>query len=202
MKKIVLLCALVFAFSAGAGAQSWKNMLGKVNSLNYYAINLEKLMSKIVGVLLPLPFNDVFDYKTEDNVSVGDLVSVSFGNPRQGREHLVGVVWKDGKSSDLSDEKIKPINSKLNYPPLSEEIRKFISFTASYNMSFLGMVLKMVLSVKAVFEDPKLTALYTLSGKTLAEAKIKNDEELIDSEKLVPFYLRLPQAERELKLKK
>ena len=36
----------------------------------------------------------------------------------------------------------------------------------------------------------------------IAEEKIKNGEEPIDSTNLVPFYLRLPQAERELKLKK
>lgn len=32
----------------------------------------------------------------------------------------------------------------------------------------------------------------------LAEDKVKNNEEFIDSAKLVPFYLRVPQAEREL----
>lgn len=159
-------------------------------ALNYDGLNMEKQMTKIVGVLLPLPFNDVFDYKAEDDVSVGDLVSVSFGNPRQGREQLVGVVWKIGKSSDLSDTKIKPINAKLNYPPLSEAMRKFIYFTATYNMAFLGMVLKMVLSVKSVFDDSKLTALYTLSGKTLADAKIKNSDarwRVIDLLKHAPY---------------
>ena len=147
-------------------------------------------MTKIVGILLPLPFNNVFDYKTEDDISVGDLVSVSFGNPRQGREHLVGVVWKEGKSSDLPESKIKPIDSKLTYPPISEAMRKFIAFTASYNMAFLGMVLKMALSVKSVFEDPKLTTLYTLSGKTLTEAKIKNSDarwRVIDLLKHAPY---------------
>lgn len=36
----------------------------------------------------------------------------------------------------------------------------------------------------------------------LAEDKVKNNEEFIDSAKLVPFYLRVPQAERELKVRK
>lgn len=133
-------------------------------------------MTKIVGVLLPLPFNDVFDYKAEDDVAVGDLVAVSFGNPRRGKEELVGVVWKIGKSSHLDESKIKPVKARLDYPPLSEAMRRFISFTAAYNMAFLGLVLKMALSVRAVFEDPKLMLLYTLSGKTLAEAKIKNSD--------------------------
>ena len=34
---------------------------------------------QIVGVLLPLPFNETFDYKAEDDVSLGSLVRVSFG---------------------------------------------------------------------------------------------------------------------------
>lgn len=36
----------------------------------------------------------------------------------------------------------------------------------------------------------------------LVEDKVKNGEETVKSEKLLPFYLRLPQAERELKAKK
>ncbi|MDR1694411.1 MAG: primosomal protein N' [Lactobacillaceae bacterium] len=128
-------------------------------------------MSKIVGVLLPLPFNDVFDYYVEDNIFIGKIVRVKFG-----REELVGVVWKIGKSCNLDDKKIKPVMEVLDYPPLSAELMKFVSWVADYNMAFLGLTLKMVLSVKAVFEDKKTTTLYQLSGKTLAEAKIKNSD--------------------------
>ncbi len=125
----------------------------------------------IVGVLLPLPFNDVFDYKVEDDVVVGEFVRVSFG-----RETLVGVVWKIGKSSKIDEAKIKPVLQRLDFPPLSDELMKFVNFVARYNMAFLGLVLKMVLSVKAVFDDDKMTTLYKLSGKTLAEAKLKNSD--------------------------
>ena len=125
----------------------------------------------IVGVLLPLPFNDVFDYKIEDNPILGELVRVSFG-----REVVVGVVWKLGKSSNLDEDKIKPVMERLNFPPLSSELIKFIDFVANYNMAFKGLVLKMALSVRAVFDDAKMTTLYKLSGKTLAEAKLKNSD--------------------------
>ncbi len=125
----------------------------------------------IVGVLLPLPFNDVFDYKIEDNPVLGELVRVSFG-----REVVVGAVWKLGKSSNLDDAKIKPVIERLNFPSLSPELIKFIDFVANYNMAFKGLVLKMVLSVRAVFDDAKMTTLYKLSGKTLAEAKLKNSD--------------------------
>ena len=127
----------------------------------------------IVGVLLPLPFNDVFDYKVDDaeGINLGDMVRVSFG-----REVLVGVVWKLGKNSNLEDAKIKPILEKIDFPPLSAELMRFVSFVASYNMAFLGLVLKMVLSVKGVFDNLKTSTMYKLSGKTLAEAKLKNSD--------------------------
>lgn len=128
-------------------------------------------MSQIIGVLLPLPFNDVFDYKTEENVPLGSFVRVPFG-----REKQIGVVWKIGRSSKLEENKIKAVSEVLNFPPLSEALRKFVTFVASYNMAFLGLTLKMVMGVKAVFDDNQTMTLYRLSGKTLAEAKLKNSD--------------------------
>ena len=48
----------------------------------------------------------------------------------------------------------------------------------------------MVLSVRQVFDDPKMTVLYELSGKTLAEAKLKNSDarwRVMDFLKFAPF---------------
>lgn len=139
----------------------------------------------IIGVLLPLPFNEPFDYKIEGEAVLGELVRVPFG-----REVHVGVVWKTGKSSNLDESKIKPIMERINFPPLSAELRKFIEFVSGYNMAFAGQVLKMVLSVRQVFDDPKMTVLYELSGKTLAEAKLKNSDarwRVMDFLKFAPF---------------
>lgn len=139
----------------------------------------------IIGVLLPLPFNEPFDYKIEGEAVLGELVRVPFG-----REVHVGVVWKKGKSSNLDESKIKPIMERINFPPLNAELRKFIEFVSGYNMAFAGQVLKMVLSVRQVFDDPKMTVLYELSGKTLAEAKLKNSDarwRVMDFLKFAPF---------------
>ena len=139
----------------------------------------------IIGVLLPLPFNEPFDYKIEGEAVLGELVRVPFG-----REVHVGVVWKKGKSSNLDESKIKPIMERINFPPLSAELRKFIEFVSGYNMAFAGQVLKMVLSVRQVFDDPKMMVLYELSGKTLAEAKLKNSDarwRVMDFLKFAPF---------------
>jgi len=125
----------------------------------------------IIGVLLPLPFNEPFDYKTDEPVMIGSIVRVPWG-----KEQQIGVIWKIGKSSSLPEGKIKYITEVFNFPPLSEQIIKFIKFVADYNMSFLGLVLKMVISVKGVFDDAQTTTFYKLSGKTLAEAKLKNSD--------------------------
>ena len=126
-------------------------------------------MEKIVGVLLPLPFNDVFDYKIPENVAPGQIVRVPFG-----REQQIGVVWKIGKSSNLDNNKIKSVIETFNLPPLQPELMKLVEWTADYNLAYKGLILKMVLCAKGVFEDPKVNILYKLTGKTLAEAKLKN----------------------------
>lgn len=59
-------------------------------------------MSQIIGVLLPLPFNDVFDYKTEENVPLGSFVRVPFG-----REKQIGVVWKSVVRPNWKKTKLK-----------------------------------------------------------------------------------------------
>ena len=46
--------------------------------------------------------------------------------------------------------------------------------------------------------DENISYVHASSICRMAEEKAKNDEELIDSANLVPFYLRVPQAEREL----
>lgn len=128
-------------------------------------------MTTIIGVMLPLPFNEAFDYKTETELPLGTLVRVPWG-----REEQIGIVWHHGKTSQLPDSKIKPIIEKLDFPPLSKSLIQFVKFVAEYNMAFIGMVLKMVLSSKAIFDDAQTETLYTLSGKTLSEAKLKNSD--------------------------
>ena len=128
-------------------------------------------MTTIIGVMLPLPFNEAFDYKAETELPLGTIVRIPWG-----REKQIGVVWHHGKTSQLPDNKIKPIIEKFDFPPLSKALIQFIKFVAEYNMAFIGMVLKMVISSKAIFEDSQTETLYTLSGKTLSEAKLKNSD--------------------------
>lgn len=50
--------------------------------------------------------------------------------------------------------------------------------------------------------DEEIRLIHASNIGFLAEEKLKNGEQTVKSEKLLPFYLRLPQAERELKAKK
>ncbi|MBO4295007.1 MAG: primosomal protein N' [Alphaproteobacteria bacterium] len=141
-------------------------------------------MSKIVGVMLPLPFNDVFDYRASDDVKIGDVVRVPFGKSIE-----IGVVFKSEKISDLDEKKIKNILGVLPYC-LKPSLLKFVEWVAKYNLAYIGLVLKMVLCAKGAFDDPKMHILYKLTGKTLQEAKLKNSDarwHVIDLLKHAPY---------------
>ncbi len=125
----------------------------------------------IVGVLLPLPFDEPFDYCCNEELPLGTLVRVPWG-----KQEIVGAVWRIGGSSDCAPDKIKSVIKKYNFHPLSAEIMEFIRFVAKYNMAPLGMVLKMAISVKQVFDDEPTEMFYELTGKTLTEAKLKNSD--------------------------
>lgn len=114
----------------------------------------------VYGVLLPLPFDDVFDYSADDGLDVGQLVEVSFG-----REDLVGVVWKIGKTADIPPSKIKAINSIIALPKLSHSLLAFIQKTAQYNLAPIGLVLKMVLGLKSNQLPKQKITLYGLNIK-------------------------------------
>ena len=125
----------------------------------------------ILGVLLPLPFDEPFDYSCDENLPLGTIVCVPWG-----KTQITGVVWSHTPSSDCPPQKIKKIIKTYNFPPLSKEIIELIKFVAKYNMAPLGMVLKMVISVKQVFNPEPTETFYLLTGKTLAEAKLKNSD--------------------------
>jgi len=127
-------------------------------------------MSKTVGVMLTLPFSSVFDYKAPDEVKVGDVVRVPFG-----RTSEIGVVFKIGASSDLAENKIKSVSEVFKYR-LKESLIKFVKWAAQYNLAPVGLVLKMVLCAKDAFDEEKKHILWQLTGKTLAEAKLKNSD--------------------------
>lgn len=95
-----------------------------------------------VKVLLPLPAGDGYDYALGDAgpLSPGDFVTVSLG-PREVR----GVVWHDAPDSDVPDEKLKAVLTRIDAPRLSADVMRFVDWVARYTLFPRGVVLRMVM---------------------------------------------------------
>ena len=76
-----------------------------------------------------------------------------------GKRDLKGVVWGVG-SHEVDDKKLKNINGLLDIPPMAEDLRKLIDWTASYTLSPPGAVLRMSMSVPSALEPPKTRTAY------------------------------------------
>ncbi|KKB96755.1 Primosomal protein N' [Candidatus Arcanobacter lacustris] len=122
-------------------------------------------------VILPLDKMPILSYlaDSEMDLAAGDLVLVPFRS-----KQLVGMVYSNDKIPDHIDpKKLKKIISKLDLPSIPPKLIEYITQVASYNMSPLGSVMKMVIPI-----DPMEKYKIKQSG----ELKI-NLLELSDSQK-------------------
>src|SRR5947209_6888813 len=101
------------------------------------------MAQRIVDVLVPVALDHTYSYRAppELNLTIGDIVAVPLG-----ASETVGVVWADNVPlrSGLHN-RLKDVEAKLDYPPLREELRKFVDWVANYTLSPRGMVLRMAL---------------------------------------------------------
>ncbi|RED49102.1 primosomal protein N' [Aestuariispira insulae] len=113
--------------------------------------------SQLVKVLLPLPLAGPYDYRVPPGMDVwpGRFVRVPFG-PRR----LVGVVWGEGGDSGLEASRIKDLDSVLPLPDLPQANRDLVDWISAYCLAPQGAVLRMAMSVPAVFEPVKPITLY------------------------------------------
>ena len=100
---------------------------------------------KYYNVLVPLPFDHPFTYKSDLELDTGDLVKVPFRN-----RELLGVILQ--KSTVLDHSKIKDIALKYD-EKLQEKTLTFIEKTALYTFEKRGEVLKQILS-GAILDKP------------------------------------------------
>ena len=112
------------------------------------------MKKKIINVLLPLPFNQTFQYlcNYEEKVELGNFVLVPFRN-----KTVIGCVWenKSNLKKNLPKKKIKNIEKKLNFSPLNKENRDFIDWVSNYTLNTLGATLKLCLSIKQILKKKK-----------------------------------------------
>jgi len=107
-------------------------------------------MVKIAKILFPVAVPEPFDYLIPEgmSLSVGDFVYAPLGT--QGK---LGVVWGFGERDNI--EKLKQVLEHIPSRPLNPEMLKFVDFTAKYNCTLQGLVLRMVLrSHKALEPSP------------------------------------------------
>lgn len=98
---------------------------------------------RVVDVLVPVALDKPYSYRVPDALELapGDIVSV----PLAGRA-TTAVVWAENPKPDprLAD-RLKDVEEKLELPPLTPELRRFVDWVANYTLSSRGMVLRMCL---------------------------------------------------------
>src|ERR1700722_15011797 len=109
------------------------------------ANSLTVKMPTKVSVLLPIPLNNPFDYRSDQPLTPGTLVKVSFG-PRK----LYGVTWQE--KNRTPPKTLKPLLMAFKDIRLPEISLKFIQWVSEYTMFPQGQILKMTLPVPEAFE--------------------------------------------------
>lgn len=103
-------------------------------------------MSKLVRVALPVPLHRYFDYLLPPFLSAvkGVRVEVPFGNQTK-----IGVVVDFPETSDVPEDKLKPIKAVLDLEPIfDEEIWTLLRWAARYYHAPIGEVAINALPVK------------------------------------------------------
>ena len=103
------------------------------------------------------------DYRVPEGMAVkpGSVVRAPLG-PRE----VVGVVWDEGRleASSVPDSKLRPILGVLPVPPLPDELRRLVEWTADYYCAAPASVARMVLSSGGALRGPATMTEYRLSG--------------------------------------
>ena len=110
----------------------------------------------LVPVLLPVALDQTYDYlpPASGAPQPGAFVTVPFGNQTR-----IGLVWHApsgaAETQKLDQKKLKAINEVLDVPPLPLISLRFAEWIAKYTLSPLGMVSRMMMSAREVFEPSK-----------------------------------------------
>ena len=97
------------------------------------------MTAQIAEVLIPLALDQTYSYAVPDGVTLapGDVVAVPLG-PRS----RVGVVWemRPGAAGNL-----KPVEGRIEAPPMRPALRKLVDFVARYTLAPKGSALGLAL---------------------------------------------------------
>ena len=151
------------------------------------ALTTRSELARRVSVLLPLPLGGAYDYRLPEEMTLmpGDFVTVPLGT-----REVIGVVW-DSELGDVADAKLKPIFEKLEAPPLTAELRRFVEWVAQYTVTPLGAVLRMAMSVPDALSPPRPMLAWAISDGGRAALGVG------DARELTPTRRRLLEAARD-----
>ncbi|WP_374763228.1 primosomal protein N' [Yunchengibacter salinarum] len=127
-----------------------------------------------VPVLLPLPLAGPLDYACDRALPPGTVVRVTLSGRR-----AVGVVWdRQADGPQVPPDRLKPVESVLDTPGITPDLRQLVDFVAAYTLALPGLVLRMVLSVPEALEAPPMRRHYRAispmpTGARLTEARRK-----------------------------
>lgn len=130
-----------------------------------------------VRVALDLPIPHLFDYKHDaaTEQTIGCRVVVPFG-----RKRLVGVVVDVDGETELTEQRIRPVESVLHdLPPLPKEWIDFCRFAADYYQRALGEVIHSALPPRlrrpAPLDPPPALLGLTPTGRALLQSMPARD---------------------------
>ena len=98
---------------------------------------------RLVDVLVPVALDHAYTYRVPADLALapGDLVSVPLG-PRT----ATGVVWAGRVEVRPGlHNRVRDVEEKLDLPPLTPELRRFVDWVADYTLTQRGTVLRMAL---------------------------------------------------------
>ena len=141
----------------------------------------------IIYVLLPIPTSSgSYAYQNEAPLEIGSFVKVPLGNRTE-----VGIVWEKTDDKTIAKDKIKSVIEKIDIPPLNNDLIKTIKFISGYNLTYLGLVLKMILPNKKILLTQQTEEEYSLndlnnqkitSARKIVIDKLKQHKSLTQSE--------------------
>jgi len=141
----------------------------------------------IIYVLLPIPTSSgSYAYQNDTPLAIGSFVKVPLG-PRT----EIGIVWEKTDNKTIAIDKIKYITEKLDTPPLNNDLIKIVKFISGYNLTCLGLVLKMILPNNKILLNQQMDEEYSIndlnnqkitSARKAVIDKLKQHKSLTQSE--------------------
>jgi primosomal protein N' (replication factor Y) len=116
--------------------------------------------ARAVSVMLPTPVVGPYDYLVPGDMDIepGDYVHIPLG-----KRDMVGVVWGPA-IGDVNAAKLRPIEKRVDAPPMPEQIRRFVDWVAAYTLSKSGAVLRMAMRSPDALIAPKTIGILQLGA--------------------------------------